>query len=121
MLTGVVYHLEDFHQNTASYDEFCYHLSMDRGIGHGMSRKPGQYPRAMRALLPHGSINPDDKGVDKDIRSNLQEGYNYGFVNLDEAKCMPSLRRSISNCGGGGGICYHKPTISVHSEICYPL
>lgn len=85
MLNGVPYSLGDFHQDNASYDDFCNHLSMDRGIGRGIPTEPARFAQAMRALLLYGSIHTRDACVAKDIHLNLQEGYQYGFINLDEA------------------------------------
>jgi hypothetical protein len=85
MLKGNLYSLKEFHQDTASYGEFCEHLSKDHGIGRGMPLNPAKYALAMRELLVHGSINPDDNTIDANIQSCLQVGYKRGFVNKDEA------------------------------------
>jgi hypothetical protein len=84
MLNGNLYSLKEFHQDTASYDEFCKHLSRDDGIAHGLPRNPAEYAKAMRALLLHGSIHSENKTIDADIRSCLQTCYKHGFVSMDD-------------------------------------
>jgi hypothetical protein len=84
MLHGVIYNLEQFHKDTASFDELCEHLSKDHGIGRGMPQDPAEYAPAMRALLLDGSINRYDKDIPKDIMKKLRKSYQHGFVNLTE-------------------------------------
>jgi hypothetical protein len=84
MLKGVTYTLEQFHQDTTSFDEFCEHLSTDRGIRRGMPQSPAEYARAMRALLLDGSINNYDKNIAEAIRKTLGKGFLHGFVNQDD-------------------------------------
>jgi hypothetical protein len=81
MLNGVTYSLEQFHQDTTSFDELCSHLSVDRGIGRGMPKDAAEYAQAMRTLLL-GSIDCK-KGSTKKLRDDLRKSYRQGFVDIE--------------------------------------
>ena len=85
MQKGIPYSLDDFYQNNASWSKFCQFLSTDHGVLRGTPLKPADYAQAMRALLLHGSIDPDDETVNADIQTCLEDSYKLGFVAKDEA------------------------------------
>jgi hypothetical protein len=81
MLKGNAYSLEDFHQDTPSYDEFCTHINNFRPKP---PSNPTQYAQAMNTLLLHGPINRYDRNISEDILSMLHSAHRYGFIELDE-------------------------------------